>query len=289
MATSQKGMACTPRDPKCGRFFCIFLDFGHPPPQPVFRRPRPAKGGGEGGGAGGGGRGGSTNLAAARGLHPRNPHTHVGTAAGFSQGVDEELLLRDFANEEEIMAMSQEAMTVEEKDWQGIFQNFPRDCRPLDDEKIKAHVLGILDIEEFKKVDPGHISLPQARNMIEKARNRLQVLLGRELHPVVFGYLCAGIGTGKQGYHRDHPIDALPSGNISVPCVNRPFEWEVHRSVNSTTFCCVLRVTWCHRVCFSCYLRPKRGTINVCKCEVLRHSPDLGASDCRKTGAFGKI
>ena len=28
IATSQKGMACTPRDPKCGRFFFIFLDFG---------------------------------------------------------------------------------------------------------------------------------------------------------------------------------------------------------------------------------------------------------------------
>ena len=49
---------------------------------------------------------------------------------------------------------------------------------------------------------------------MEKARNRLQVLLARELHPIVFGYLRAGIGTGKQskGWHRDHPIDALPSG-----------------------------------------------------------------------------
>ena len=34
----------------------------------------------------------------------------------------------------------------------------------------------------------------------------------------VFGYLRAGIGTGKQGYHRDHPIDALPPGNISLSC-----------------------------------------------------------------------
>ena len=32
IATSQKGMACTPRDPKCGRFFFIFLDFGYTPP-----------------------------------------------------------------------------------------------------------------------------------------------------------------------------------------------------------------------------------------------------------------
>ena len=52
--------------------------------------------------------------------------------------------------------------------------------------------------------------------MMEKARNRLQVLLARELHPIVFGYLRAGIGTGKQGWHRDHPIDVLPSGNFAL-------------------------------------------------------------------------
>ena len=46
IATSQKGMACTPRDPKCGRFFFIFLDSGHTPPPAVFGKPRPAKGGG---------------------------------------------------------------------------------------------------------------------------------------------------------------------------------------------------------------------------------------------------
>ena len=39
--------------------------------------------------------------------------------------------------------------------------------------------------------------------------------------------------------------------------------------MNLTTFCCVLRVIWCHRVRFSCYLRQKRGTINVCKLEIL--------------------
>ena len=57
IATSQKGMACTPRDPKCGRFFFIFLDFGHTPPPAVFGQPRPAK------------RGGSTNPAAAWNTH----------------------------------------------------------------------------------------------------------------------------------------------------------------------------------------------------------------------------
>ena len=54
--------------------------------------------------------------------------------------------------------------------------------------------------------------------MMEKARNHLQVLLSRELYPIVFGYLRAGIGAGKQGYHRDHPIEALPSGNIALSC-----------------------------------------------------------------------
>ena len=41
------------------------------------------------------------------------------------------------------------------------------------------------------------------------------------------------------------------------PFVNRPFESEIHGTVNFTYFCCVLLVTWCHRVLLSCYLRPK--------------------------------
>ena len=45
--------------------------------------------------------------------------------------------------------------------------------------------------------------------------------------------------------------------NDYVPFVNRPFESEIHGTVNFTTFCCVLLVTWCHLSCFSCYLRPK--------------------------------
>ena len=87
------------------------------------------------------------------------------------------------------MALSQEAMTVADNHWQGIFQNFPREGRPPDDEKVRAQVLGILELEEFKKQDRGHIPLPKARAMMEKARNRLQVLLSRELHPIVFGHL----------------------------------------------------------------------------------------------------
>ena len=43
----------------------------------------------------------------------------------------------------------------------------------------------------------------------------------------------------------------------AVPFVNRPFESEIHGTVNFTQFCCVLLVTWCYRVLLSCYLRPK--------------------------------
>ena len=43
----------------------------------------------------------------------------------------------------------------------------------------------------------------------------------------------------------------------SAPFVNRLFESEIPETVNFTYFYCVLLVTWCHRVRFSCYLRPK--------------------------------
>ena len=52
------------------------------------------------------------------------------------------------------------------------------------------------------------------------------------------------------------PPTARPLGGL-VPFVNRPFESEIHGTVNFTYFCCVLLVTWCHRVLLSCYLRPK--------------------------------
>ena len=56
MTTRQKGMACTPRDPKCGRFFFIFLDFGQiPPPRPFLASRGQPRGGG-----------GTTHPAAAR-------------------------------------------------------------------------------------------------------------------------------------------------------------------------------------------------------------------------------
>ena len=49
------------------------------------------------------------------------------------------------------------------------------------------------------------------------------------------------------------PLEAA----LFVPFVNRPFESEIHGTVNFTQFCCVLLVTWCYRVLLSCYLRPK--------------------------------
>ena len=83
IATSQKGLACTPRDPKCGRFFFVFLDFGQISPPAIFGQPWPATGGE--GGRGGGGRGGPTPPAAAsRGLeHPRSArHGRTGRGGG---------------------------------------------------------------------------------------------------------------------------------------------------------------------------------------------------------------
>ena len=44
---------------------------------------------------------------------------------------------------------------------------------------------------------------------------------------------------------------------VLVPFVNRPFESEIHGTVNFTQFGCVLLVTWCYRVLLSCYLRRK--------------------------------
>ena len=58
--------------------------------------------------------------------------------------------------------------------------------------------------------------------------------------------------------HVGNPCMWTPQrGNTLVPFVNRPFESEIHGTVNFTQFCCVLLVTWCYRVLLSCYLRPK--------------------------------
>ena len=57
-----------------------------------------------------------------------------------------------------------------------------------------------------------------------------------------------------------HTLGDYPPKSASgtpVPFVNRPFESEIHGTVNFPQFCCVLLVTWCYRVLLSCYLRPK--------------------------------
>ena len=57
---------------------------------------------------------------------------------------------------------------------------------------------------------------------------------------------------------------AVPRWVVHVPFVNRPFESEIHGTVNFTQFCSVLLVTWCYRVLLSWYLRPKYDPTNVC-------------------------
>ena len=56
---------------------------------------------------------------------------------------------------------------------------------------------------------------------------------------------------------RTSALPAFSGGPLHVPFVNRPFESEIHGTVNFTQFCCVLLVTWFYRVLLSCYLRPK--------------------------------
>ena len=66
--------------------------------------------------------------------------------------------------------------------------------------------------------------------------------------------LQAGTALGEAGEAR---WDTIQLQRGDVPFVNRPFESEIHGTVNFTQFCCVLLVTWCYRVLLSCYLRPK--------------------------------
>ena len=61
----------------------------------------------------------------------------------------------------------------------------------------------------------------------------------------------------EDGYLNQGPQLSVRIENLFVPFVNRPFESEIHGTVNFTQFCCVLLVTWCYRVLLSCYLRPK--------------------------------
>ena len=73
-------------------------------------------------------------------------------------------------------------------------------------------------------------------------------------------YLEVVVGKRRLSSIEEH--ERLARGQVGprehyVPFVNRPFESEIHGTVNFTYFCCVLLVTWCHRVLLSCYLRPK--------------------------------
>ena len=54
-----------------------------------------------------------------------------------------------------------------------------------------------------------------------------------------------------------HILNEAQKVFVRVPFVNRPFESEIHGTVNFTQISCVLLVTWCYRVLLSCYLRPK--------------------------------
>ena len=51
-----------------------------------------------------------------------------------------------------------------------------------------------------------------------------------------------------------HPHTDGGGGGRYVPFVNRPFESEIHGTVNFTNFCFVLLVTWRHRLRFLCHL-----------------------------------
>ena len=75
-----------------------------------------------------------------------------------------------------------------------------------------------------------------------------------------------GLGHALCVRYTTHPIYIC---YIDVPFVKPPFEWEIRGGANLATFCCVLLVTWCHRVCFSCCLRQNGATINMSRFKVL--------------------
>ena len=52
---------------------------------------------------------------------------------------------------------------------------------------------------------------------------------------------------------------------MHVPFVNRPFESEIHGTVNFTNCCFVLLVTWRHRLRFLCHLHQNVVPGNVLK------------------------
>ena len=65
-----------------------------------------------------------------------------------------------------------------------------------------------------------------------------------------------------------------------VPFVKWSFEWGIRGGANLTTFCYVLRVTWCHHVCFSCYFRQNGAAINVSNLGVSTSHPHAHIRRC---------
>ena len=62
--------------------------------------------------------------------------------------------------------------------------------------------------------------------------------------------------------------------------MKQSFKWGIRGGANLTTFCCVLRVTWCHRVCFSCYFCQNGAAINVSKFDVSTSHPHVHIRRC---------
>ena len=67
-------------------------------------------------------------------------------------------------------------------------------------------------------------------------------------------------GGDEQAFLRSLDISANLNQEVrdveeDVPFMNRPFESEMHGTVNFTNFCFVLLVTWRHRLRFLCHLR----------------------------------
>ena len=97
----------------------------------------------------------------------------------------------------------------------------------------------LLDAEDFY-LDREESDSALARKMGGKRRNTLKKDIASHTGPP----------SRERNTHSNPAIE-------NVPFVNRPFESEIHGTVNFTYFCCFLLVTWCYCVLLSCYLRPK--------------------------------
>ena len=78
-----------------------------------------------------------------------------------------------------------------------------------------------------------------------------------DIHPLVLKVAGKLVPVAIGGMAADVEFLVNQLRDSDVPFVNRPFESEIHGTVNFTQFCCVLLITWCYCVLLSCYLRPK--------------------------------